>query len=122
MQDAFARFAAAAARYMGTPAAFIAAVALIGGWALSYPLFKSLDSYQLLINSITTVITFLMVFLIQSTQNRDARALHLKLDELIRTSRARDTFADLEDASEEELARLQEEFRRMRAKCEGRDS
>jgi low affinity Fe/Cu permease len=114
MQDAFARFAAAAARYMGTPVAFIAAVALIGGWALSYPLFKSLDSYQLLINSITTVITFLMVFLIQSTQNRDSRALHLKLDELIRTSHARDSFADLEDASEEELARLQEEFRRMR--------
>ncbi len=78
------------------------------------PLFKFSNAWQLVINTGTTVVTFLMVFLIQSTQNRDARAIHLKLDELIRSSKARNIFADLENATEEELIAFQQEFRKLR--------
>jgi low affinity Fe/Cu permease len=79
------------------------------------PLFHYSDSWQLVINTGTTVVTFLMVFLIQATQNRDATALHLKLDELIRSTReARNTFAALEDASDEELRDFQAEFKKLR--------
>ncbi len=88
-----------------------------GGWVVWFatgPLFHFSDSWQLLINTGTTVVTFLMVFLIQSTQNREAQALHLKLDELIRSSRARNVFANLENASEAELVAFQEEFRKLR--------
>jgi len=87
---------------------------LVLGWALTGPLFDFSETWQLVINTTTTIITFLMVFLIQTTQNRDARALHLKLDELIRASDARNAFADLEDASEEELEALQHEFEQLR--------
>lgn len=106
--------AASASTHLGTPWAFIAAVALIVGWALTGPFFGFGETWQLVINTGTTIITFLMVFLIQSTQNRDAKAIHLKLDELIRSSRARNIFADLEDATEEELEAFQREFEQLR--------
>jgi low affinity Fe/Cu permease len=87
---------------------------LIVLWALTGPLFGYSDSWQLVINTGTTIITFLMVFLIQSTQNRDARAIHLKLDELIRGVKgARTAMVALESATDEELAELQEDFERL---------
>jgi low affinity Fe/Cu permease len=94
---------------------FIAALAVVLAWAVTGPLFQFSDSWQLVINTGTTIVTFLMVFLIQATQNRDGKALQLKLDELIRAERsARNVFADLEHASEAELKRFEEEFRALR--------
>jgi low affinity Fe/Cu permease len=110
----FRHFAVLAAGALGTHWAFLAAVTLVVGWAATGPLFHFGESWQLVINTGTTIITFLMVFLIQTTQNRDSRALHLKLDELIRCSKARNVFADLEDASEAELDAFQREFARLR--------
>jgi low affinity Fe/Cu permease len=98
---------------LGTPWAFFAALLVIAAWAATGPMFQFNETWQLVINTGTTIITFLMVFLIQSTQNRDSRALHLKLDELIRTSEARDVFADLEDATEQELDAFQREFKEL---------
>src|SRR5437763_12548508 len=116
MRDMFRRFATRTSEAVGSPAAFIMALALIVLWGATGPLFGYSDSWQLVVNTATTVITFLMVFLIQTTQNRDAKAIHLKLDELIRSSRARNVFADLEHASEAELEAFREEFRKLRAK------
>ena len=116
MVDGFRRFANAASRALGTPLAFALAVAVVVTWAVTGPLFHFSDSWQLVINTGTTVVTFLMVFLIQATQNRDATALHLKVDELIRSTReARNTFAALEDASEDELKGFQDEMKKLRA-------
>ncbi|MEY4511546.1 MAG: hypothetical protein RLZZ450_3668 [Pseudomonadota bacterium] len=111
--DAFHRAAFLAAQAVGSPWAFLLAVVIILFWAATGPLFQFGDTWQLVINTGTTIITFLMVFLIQSSQNRDARALHLKLNELIRTSRARNAFADLEEASEHELDIFHEEFKQL---------
>jgi low affinity Fe/Cu permease len=84
-------------------------------WGITGPLFGFSDTWQLAINTTTTIVTFLMVFLLQNTQNRDAKAVHLKLDELIRVSkRARNTLVDLEDLSESEIHALELEFRRLR--------
>ena len=119
MENGFRRFANSASRALGTPLAFTVALLVVLVWAVSGPVFHFSDSWQLVINTGTTVVTFLMVFLIQATQNRDATALHLKLDELIRSTReARNTFAALEDASEEELKDFQDEFKKLRS--EGR--
>jgi low affinity Fe/Cu permease len=97
------------------------ALGLVALWALTGPLFHFEDSWQLVINTITTVVTFLMVFLIQATQNRETRAIHLKLDELIRAQRkARNIFADLEHATDEELEELESEFRRLRVRAHAR--
>ena len=86
-------------------------------WIVTGPVFGYSDTWQLVINTGTTIITFLMVFLIQNTQNRDAKAVHLKLDELLRTvSKARTGMVDLEDMSDAEIAALQEEFRGLREK------
>jgi low affinity Fe/Cu permease len=116
MHDGFRQFANNASRGLGTPLAFSIAVLVVLAWAITGPLFHFSDSWQLVINTGTTVVTFLMVFLIQATQNRDATALHLKLDELIRsTGEARNTFAALEDASDEELRGFQDEFKKLRA-------
>jgi low affinity Fe/Cu permease len=113
--ETFHRLAAHAATVFGTPWAFAIAVLVVVGWAATGPLFHFSETWQLVINTGTTIITFLMVFLIQSTQNRDARAIHLKLDELIRCTRgARDAFADLEEATDEELDALQHEFEQLR--------
>ena len=115
MNEAFRKFANKTSEAMGTPWAFIAAVLLILGWAVSGPFFGFSEVWQLVINTGTTIITFLMVFLIQNTQNRDAKAIHLKLDELLRgVEGARTGMVDLEDLSDEDLKKLQNEFQRLR--------
>jgi low affinity Fe/Cu permease len=113
--------AAAAAAKFGSPWAFVAALAVVLAWALTGPAFGFSETWQLVINTGTTIVTFLMVFLIQATQNRDAKAIQLKLDELIRSSDARDEFADLEDASEAELDAFKREFEQLRRKGLGPD-
>lgn len=117
----FSRFALRVSEASGSPRAFAGACAVIVVWAAVGPVFHWSDSWQLVVNTGTTIVTFLMVFLLQSTQNRESRALHLKLDELIRSqTRARNIFADLEHATDEELAELEGEFRRIRARAEAR--
>jgi low affinity Fe/Cu permease len=119
VNKAFMRFANKASDLTGSSWAFLLAVGVIGVWAISGPLFGFSDTWQLIINTATTIITFLMVFLIQNTQNRDAKAMHLKLDELIRALKgARDQLVDLEDLSDEELKKLEEQFQRMRKQAE----
>jgi low affinity Fe/Cu permease len=113
-QDLFRQFAKHTAEAVGTPAAFFAAVLLILVWAGTGPFFHFSDTWQLVVNTATTIVTFLMVFLIQNTQNRDSRALHLKLDELIKaTARARNSIIDVANLSEEQLKRLEEEYRKL---------
>ncbi len=115
MQELFRKFASKTSRIVGSSWAFITAVLVIVVWAITGPIFHYSDTWQLIINTGTTIVTFLMVFLIQNTQNRDAKAIHLKLDELIRSMQgARNGMVDLEDLSDEELKRLQDEFQRMR--------
>jgi low affinity Fe/Cu permease len=105
---------------MGSAWTFVIAVTVIVVWACSGPIFGFSDTWQLVINTGTTIVTFLMVFLIQNTQNRDARALHLKLDELIRAlNEARTGLVDLENLSEAELERLEAEFKNVQAKAGG---
>lgn len=100
---------------VGSAWAFAVAVAVVLAWLISGPIFHYSDTWQLVINTATTIVTFLMTFVIQATQNRDARAVHLKLDELIRAHKgARNLFADLEHATEDELRALQKEFKRLR--------
>jgi low affinity Fe/Cu permease len=110
----FRRFAVVASNRLGSHWAFLVAVLVVLGWAASGPFLGFSERWQLLINTGTTIITFLMVFLIQTTQDRDSRAIHLKLDELIRATKARNVFADLEDASDEELAAFQHQFQKLR--------
>ncbi|HKC26047.1 MAG TPA: low affinity iron permease family protein [Thermoanaerobaculia bacterium] len=115
LQSFFRRFAHRSSALFGSPWVFFAALSIIVGWALTGPVFHFSDTWQLVINTGTTVITFLMVFLIQNTQNRDAKAIHLKLDELIRALEpARNRLLELENMSDDELARLEEEFKRLR--------
>lgn len=115
--DIFRRFAHGASIGVGSPYAFIAAMLVVAAWAVSGPVFAFSDTWQLVINTGTTIVTFLMVFLIQNTQNRDSRAVHLKLDELIHAAHgARDRMIDVEDLSDEELSRLQKEFERLRTR------
>jgi low affinity Fe/Cu permease len=117
----FARFALRVSETAGTPHAFVAALAVIVLWAVTGPVFGWSDSWQLVVNTGTTIVTFLMVFLVQTTQNRESRALHLKLDELIRSQgKARNIFAALEDATDEELAEFEAEFRKIRARAGAR--
>ncbi len=111
----FTRFAKWISRAAGHPTTFVLAVVIILVWAATGPIFGFSDTWQLVINTGTTIVTFLMVFLIQNTQNRDARAIHLKLDELIRSLKgARTSLIDLEDLTDEELDLLQEQFQRLR--------
>ena len=113
-QDRFTVFAQAAARLAGKPGTFIAACAVIVCWAASGPLFGFDDTWQLMINTTTTVITFLMVFLIQNTQTRDQLALQVKLAELItRMPGAPNVLADAEDLSEKQLDTLHEYYKRI---------
>jgi len=121
MNELFRKFAHRAAEALGTPWAFIGALTIIIAWILSGPIFGFSDTWQLIINTGTTIMTFLMVFLIQNTQNRDARVIHLKLDELIHAiKKARNTLIDLEDLSDDELRKLQKEFQELRQRDEGR--
>jgi low affinity Fe/Cu permease len=121
MNELFRKFAQATSTMVGSPWAFIIAVLIVLVWAATGPLFNYSDTWQLVINTGTTIITFLMVFLIQNTQNRDAKAIHLKLDELIRAVKdARTDLVDLEKLSDEELDRLKKQFERLR-RAQGKD-
>ena len=116
MKALFTRVASFIAAAAGQPLTFLLAVAIVVVWAVTGPLFDYSDTWQLVINTGTTIVTFLMVFLIQNTQYRDARAIHLKLDELIKINgRARNKLVDLENWSEQELADLEREFQRLRS-------
>ena len=119
VSDAFRVFAHRSAVMLGSAWAFAGAAFVILVWILTGPTFHFSDTWQLIINTATTIITFLMVFLIQNTQNRDTKAVHLKLDELIRALKgARNQLVDLEDLSDEELKKLEEQFQRMRKRAE----
>ena len=114
MKETFRRFAHKTAEIVGSPIVFCAAVLIILLWAFSGSYFHYSDTWQLVINTGTTIITFLMVFLIQNTQNRDAKAVHLKLDELLKGVKgARTNLVNLENFSEDELERLQKEFEEL---------
>ncbi|HEX3358002.1 MAG TPA: low affinity iron permease family protein [Tepidisphaeraceae bacterium] len=116
LHDLFRKFSGKTATIVGSAWAFIIALVTIIVWAVTGPIFKFSDTWQLVINTGTTIVTFLMVFLIQNTQNRDARAIHLKLDELIRGLKGpRNRLVDLEDCTDEELEKLEQEFRHFRA-------
>ena len=111
MTDWFRKFARKTSEIVGSPITFAAALLIVGVWALFGPAFHYSDTWQLVINTSTTIVTFLMVFLIQNTQNRDARAIHLKLDELIRANKhARNLMIDLEELSDEELDKVHQEL------------
>jgi low affinity Fe/Cu permease len=114
MADLFHRFSERASRALGSPWAFVLAILAVIAWALTGPLFGYGDAWQLTINTGTTIVTFLMVFLIQNTQNREARANQLKLDELLRAfEKARTSMVNLDELSEEQLAGLEAEFKRL---------
>ncbi len=118
VRDAFHVFARTSSNVLGSPWAFIIAILIIVVWAALGPTFRYSDTWQLIINTGTTIVTFLMVFLIQNTQNRDAKAVHLKLDELIRAlTGARNNLVDLEELSDEELKKLEAEFKRLSEKA-----
>ena len=113
-QGHFERFAVVVAHLAGRPAAFLIAFAVIVVWALSGPVFGFSDTWQLIINTSTTIITFLMVFLIQNTQNRDTAAIQLKLDELIRaTQGAHNALLDLEEIEDEQLDAYRESYQKL---------
>jgi low affinity Fe/Cu permease len=115
----FRRFAQRVAESMGSAWSFFVAAFLIVVWGLTGPVFHYSNTWQLVINTATTIVTFLMVFLIQNTQNRDAKAIHLKLDELIYAIRhARNSLISLEQMTDEELDNLQKEFDRLRSRAE----
>src|SRR4051812_6027261 len=107
----FTRFAKGTALATGRPSAFVIAALVILVWGVTGPIFHYSDTWQLVINTGTTVVTFLMVFLIQATQNRDSQAIHVKLDELIRALHgARNGLIDLDELTDEELARIQQHY------------
>jgi low affinity Fe/Cu permease len=119
VSDSFRIFARRSSVILGSPWAFAAAILIIAVWAATGPIFHFSDTWQLIINTGTTIVTFLMVFLIQNTQNRDSKAMHLKLDELIRAlKKARNELVDLEDLSDEELTKLEGQFKRLRTAAE----
>jgi low affinity Fe/Cu permease len=115
MKGLFLRFACTVADAVGSPPAFLIGVAVIAVWAVTGPLFHYSDTWQLVINTGTTIVTFLMVFLIQNTQNRDAKTMQLKLDELLRAVKdARTKLVDLEDAPDEVVEQFRKEFSELR--------
>lgn len=114
MKELFRKFAHGTSQIVGSSWAFILAVLIIVVWATTGPIFHFSDTWQLVINTGTTIVTFLMVFLIQNTQNRDAKAMHLKLDELLKGVKgARTALVDVEDLSDDELEALQAEFKKL---------
>ncbi len=116
--DTFGGFASIASNWLGSKWAFMGAIVIIVGWGASGPLFHFSDTWQLVINTGTTIVTFLMVFLIQNTQNRDARAINLKLNELIYAiDAAGDQMLDIENLSDEELDIMQKRYERIREEC-----
>ncbi|GLS14046.1 low affinity iron permease family protein [Hydrogenophaga electricum] len=117
----YSRFAKAAARFSGRPRIFTLAVAMIGVWLVTGPLFHFSDTWQLVINTSTTIVTFLMVFLIQNTQNRDTEAIQVKLDELIRvTQGAHNALLALEELEEEELDAFKARYLALAAEARAR--
>ena len=117
-RSTFTRLAKATSLAAGRPPAFAVAALIVIAWAVSGPVFKWSDTWQLVINTGTTIATFLMVFLIQNTQNRDAEAIHIKLDELIRTTEgAHVALLDLEELEESELIRIRDSYERLAAKA-----
>src|SRR5206468_7247283 len=119
VSDAFRIIARRSSIALGSAWAFAGALLVILVWILTGPTFHFSDTWQLIINTATTIVTFLMVFLIQNTQNRDAKAVHLKLDEIIRALKgARNELVDLEELSDEDLKKLEQQFQRIRKKAE----
>jgi low affinity Fe/Cu permease len=117
-QERYAGFAKAVARFCGRPVVFTLAVTVIAVWILTGPLFGFSDTWQLVINTGTTIITFLMVFLIQNTQNRDTQAIQIKLDELIRaTEGAHNALLDLEELDEHQLEAFRLRYARLAARA-----
>lgn len=119
--ETFGQFSTKASIWLGSRWAFLAAVLIIVGWAATGPLFQYSNTWQLVINTGTTIVTFLMVFLIQNTQNRDSRAINLKLDELIHSiDKAENEMMDIESLSDEELSELHKRYEVIRAECMAR--
>ena len=117
MRDRFRRISGAVTSAVGSPLALLLAIVVIIAWAVSGPIFGFSDTWQLAINTGTTIVTFLMVFVIQATQNRDSKAIHLKLDELLRAvAKARTDLVGLENMTEQELLALEAEFVRIKAR------
>lgn len=111
MNEIFRKFASKVSYIVGTPRAFIGAMILIIVWALTGPVFQFSNTWQLVINTFTTISTFVIVFLIQNTQNRDSKAIHIKLDELINAIKgARNQLVNVEEVSDEELEKLHQHF------------
>src|SRR5712691_5539862 len=123
IRDAFRIFARQSSIILGSAWAFTAAILIIVTWAFTGPTFHFSDTWQLIINTVTTIVTFLIVFLIQNTQNRDAKAFQLKLDEIIRSiNPAHNEMIDIEKLSDEELERLSSQYEQIRKECEARRS
>ena len=119
----FQTFATCSSQIVGSKWAFLSAILLIVAWTITGPLFHYSNTWQLVINTATTIVTFLMVFLIQNTQNRDARAIHLKLDEIIRSiNHAHNDMINIESLSDEELEKMTKKFERIRAEFALRES
>lgn len=117
MKDYFHKIATKISLAVGSPAAFLLAVCVILIWLVSGPFFGFSDTWQLIINTSTTIVTFLMVFLIQNTQNRDSKALHLKIDELVKVSKgARNSLVNIEEFTDEEIAKIEMEFKEISEK------
>ncbi len=117
----FSRFAARVSQWVGSSWMFLLAVLGIVLWGATGPMFNYSDTWQLIVNTATTVVTFLVVFLIQNTQNRDARAIHLKLDEIIRSiHQAHNEMIDIEKLSDDELEELAKHYERIRQECDSR--
>jgi low affinity Fe/Cu permease len=117
VNEVFRRFASGASRSFGSPWMFILAAVVCLGWIITGPIFRYSNTWQFFINDLTNIVTFLAVFLIQNTQNRDAKEIHLKLDELLRSLKtARNRLIDLEDLSDEELDRIERQFKKLRTR------
>src|SRR6266576_4602944 len=124
INDAFRIFARTCSKVFGSPWAFVVAILIIVVWGCTGPMFHYSDTWQLIINTGTTIVTFLMVFIIQNTQNRDAEAMHIKLDELIRAmDQAQNALLNLEELEEDDLERIRADYLRLaeRARVELRD-
>lgn len=119
--DAFHKVSQSVSNKLGSPYAFLTAVLLVVAWASTGPIFGFSDTWQLVINTSTTIVTFLMVFAIQNTQNRDSKAMQLKLNELIKSSRsAHNEFVDIEDLNDSELESLHGQFKEMHEKIQSK--
>jgi low affinity Fe/Cu permease len=111
----FSEIARQASSVLGTPAAFAAACAVVILWVVTGPVFGYSDTWQLIINTGTTIVTFLMIFLVQHTQNRDSRALHLKMDELLRSmTAARNRLINLENCTDDEIDQIERQFKALK--------